>query len=96
MKRQLERRRQRLALYCERLGGLSPLKQLERGYSVVTDEVGRTISSVEQIRVDQDIHIRMTDGKLKARICGIEPEKRSRTSKGGQEDGKGKIIGNSF
>ncbi len=75
MKRQLERRRQRLALYCERLGGLSPLKQLERGYSVVTDEVGRTISSVEQIRVDQDIHIRMTDGKLKARICGIEPEK---------------------
>lgn len=60
--------RHRLALYSERLSGLSPLKQLERGYALVTGEDGETLHSVKETSVGDTLNIRLLDGQVKASV----------------------------
>lgn len=63
--------RHRLAIYSERLSGLSPLKQLERGYAVVGKKNGQDIHSVEDTAVGEAIQVRLLDGQLEAVVvCG--------------------------
>ena len=73
MKRLLERRRHELAIYIERMKGLSPLEKLNRGYSYVEDGTGCNIRSVRQVREGQDITVRVKDGRIQARITKILP-----------------------
>lgn len=59
----LNEKRHRLAIYSERLSGLSPLKQLERGYAVVGKKDGQDIHSVEDTAIGEAIQVRLwTDG----------------------------------
>ena len=50
-----------------KIDALSPLKTLTRGYSIVQLN-GKVVKSVEQIKKDDQIDIRLTDGTAKAKI----------------------------
>lgn len=73
MRRLLERRRHELAIYIERMKGLSPLEKLSSGYSYVEDSAGHNVRSVRQVREGQDITIRVKDGHIAARVVRIGP-----------------------
>ncbi len=50
-----------------KLDALSPLKTLARGYSIVLKQ-GKAIKSVKELKKEDEIEIRMQDGKTKAKI----------------------------
>jgi len=68
MNRVLEKKHHQLAIYIERMKGLSPLEKLNQGYSYVEDEAGRNIRSVEQVREGQAVSIRVKDGRIDAEV----------------------------
>ena len=70
MRRQLDGKRHILALYTEKLRGLSPLDKLSQGFSWVTDEHGRGIRDVDETREGQLLVIHMKNGILHARVEG--------------------------
>ena len=53
------------------LDSLSPLKTMLRGYSVASDSKGKLISKVADVNVGDSISVRLTDGKLNAKIESI-------------------------
>ena len=46
---------------------MSPLKTLARGYSVV-EEDGKLVKSVKDVKKDDIVNIRLSDGKVDAKI----------------------------
>lgn len=76
MKQKVQHNRYRLAVYAERMKGLSPLRKLSQGYAFVSDETGKTIKSIEQVEKGQKLSISVTDGNLKATVEQIEKQKR--------------------
>lgn len=60
--------RQRLAVLCEKLWGLSPLKKLSRGYGFITDPEGKRLESVKQAGPGDAITVRVKDGTLMAEV----------------------------
>lgn len=68
----LRERRYALALYTEKLEGLSPLSRLAGGYSYVQDEEGKNIRSVRQVKEGQKIGIVVYDGVIEAEVTGAE------------------------
>lgn len=74
MNRLLQRRRNLLAVYIERLKGLSPLEKLNSGYSFVTDENGRNIRSKRQVSPGQNIMVRVSDGRFIASVTEVLQE----------------------
>ena len=51
-----------------RLENLSPLKTMLRGYSIVENLDGKVIKSVNDLNKDDEVSIRLNDGKRKAKI----------------------------
>lgn len=68
MERQLQDTRHRLALYAAQMKGLSPLDKLSQGYSYASDAAGKTLSSVEQVAVGEQIRVYVKDGSLLAQV----------------------------
>lgn len=68
MDRVLEKKRHELAIYIEKMKGLSPLEKLNQGYSYVEDECGKNVRSVEQVQVGQTVRIRVRDGQIHAAV----------------------------
>ena len=68
MEKRLQETRHRLALYAERMKGLSPLDKLSQGYAYAADASGRTLSSVEQVTVGERIRVYVKDGSLLAQV----------------------------
>ena len=56
-----------LVKYIAKIDALSPLKTLVRGYSIVELE-GKVIKSVNDLNKDDEIDIRLVDGKTKAKV----------------------------
>ncbi|WP_044747877.1 exodeoxyribonuclease VII large subunit [Bacillus alveayuensis] len=54
---------------------LSPLKIMERGYSLVYDEKQQLVKSVHQLGPGDSIKVRLQDGYLDCQVWGIEEEK---------------------
>lgn len=75
MERLLQERRHTLAVLIQRLKGLSPLEKLNSGYSYVTDEAGRNVRSVTQIREGQLLRIQVSDGSFRAAVCAEEAQR---------------------
>lgn len=71
----LVERRHRLALYVEQMKGLSPLDKLNQGYSYVSDAGGRTLSSISQTNVGDQITVYVKDGQIGASVTGKEERK---------------------
>ena len=72
MKEYLDRDRHRLAIYIEKLRGLSPLDKLNSGYSYVRDKNGENIRSIRQVSRGTGIEIYVRDGKISAEVTSAE------------------------
>lgn len=68
MDARLGKEKHRLLLQAQRLKDLSPINQLLRGYSYVTNNSGKNIHSIEQVEKGDMIYIAMHDGDLKAAV----------------------------
>lgn len=74
MEQKLEHSRHRLALYIEKMKGVSPIEKLSQGYSYVEGSNGENIRSVTQIKEADIVRIRVTDGTIRAQVTGVEKE----------------------
>lgn len=73
---QLEHHKSRFKLQLARLDSMSPLKTLERGYSISKDkETGKLITSVSQVKKNQSIMIQIKDGEINAEVIKAEAYK---------------------
>ncbi|MCM1046148.1 MAG: exodeoxyribonuclease VII large subunit [Candidatus Gastranaerophilales bacterium] len=72
MRAVLNEKRQEMALYIERMRGLSPLEKLNSGFSYVDDEAGRNIRSVTQVMEGGKVRIRVRDGDIHGIVERIE------------------------
>ncbi len=68
MQQKLAEVKQQLALYIERMKGLSPLAKLNQGFSYVTKEDGTVIKSISQLNKEEVMTVYVTDGLVKARV----------------------------
>lgn len=62
-----EKEKNRYVELVAKLDTLSPLKTLMRGYSIAEKE-GKIVKSIEELKKDDNIDIRLTDGKVQAKI----------------------------
>ncbi len=65
---QLQQRHRRLELLAGKLSQLSPLRILERGYAIVTDEQGTIVKSADAVRDGTEIRVTLAAGKLAAKV----------------------------
>ena len=75
MRRLLEDRKHRFALYVEQLKGLSPLEKLSSGYSYVENEAGQNVRSISQVQEGELVKIRLKDGSIEAQVIRRETER---------------------
>lgn len=68
----LKNKRNELALYTERMKGLSPLEKLNSGFSFVADLKGNNIRSVSQVEPGEALRIHVRDGVICAQVTGKE------------------------
>lgn len=66
----MERRRHELNRVAAQLDALSPLKVLDRGYSVARDPNGRVLKQVAAFTPGLDFKLRVADGDVDARVKG--------------------------
>lgn len=58
------------------LEALSPLKIMDRGYSLVYNEEDKLVKSVKQISTDDPIKVRMSDGSLLCKVVDVQGEEK--------------------
>jgi len=71
-RRGLSRAEARLADAATRLDGLSPLSILGRGYAIATRADGRAVRTVDDVRVGDELSLRLGRGRLRTRVEGHE------------------------
>lgn len=54
------------------LDALSPLKIMDRGYSLVYDERNHLVKSTEQVRIKENVKIKLADGSFTCEVLEIE------------------------
>ncbi len=72
MRSLISEKRHLLALYIEKMKGLSPLEKLNSGFSYVENEAGKNIRSLEQLQIGENVLIRMRDGTVSAEVKRLE------------------------
>lgn len=72
MKRKLTDRKHQLAIYIEKLKGLSPLDKLGQGYAFVENGQGQVINDVAQVSRGDEINIHLINGRILAKTMEIE------------------------
>jgi len=55
-----------LAIYIQKLEGLSPLSKLGQGYAYVTDKAGKRVNSVNSVNKNDEVLLRFKDGTVNA------------------------------
>jgi exodeoxyribonuclease VII large subunit len=70
----LENRQSGLASLSHNLHVISPLTTLARGYSITTDDDGKTLADADKVQPDQRINTRLHRGQLVSRIEKIIKE----------------------
>lgn len=70
----LDQRRSKLIRYSAQLDALSPLRVLDRGYSIVRDsgQGGRVIRTAQDARASQRLEITFKDGAVQVRVAEAE------------------------
>ena len=74
IEQKLQSAKQQLALYIEELKGLSPLEKLQAGYAYVSDRTGHPVSSVSQIRHEQELTMTWKDGQAVVHVDEVRKE----------------------
>lgn len=72
MNGKLVENRHRLAIYAERLKGMSPLDKLSQGFSYTADEKGHTVTDIGQVDVGNRILVHVKNGRLEAEVKSKE------------------------
>ncbi|WP_445612679.1 exodeoxyribonuclease VII large subunit [Geobacillus sp. YF-1] len=75
MRSALERHAFRFRSHLARLEALSPLRVMERGYSLVYNERGELVKRLSQLAVGERLSVRVQDGRVNCQVMGVE-EKR--------------------
>ena len=70
MRRQIELHRERLQHLARELNAVSPLATLQRGYSITTLSDGRVLTQAQQVEIDDQLEIRLAEGRVSARVSG--------------------------
>ena len=76
MERRIEQAKSELAIRTQQLEGVSPLRQLERGYAYVSDEDGHGVASAEQVTVGQHLFLDVKDGMIESEVTAVQKQKR--------------------
>ncbi len=63
---------EKLKIKMASLDALSPLSVLSRGFSITQTEKGKILRNIKQINVDENVQIRLANGKLKAKVLEIK------------------------
>ena len=66
--------RMKVALYAERLKGVSPLEKLSQGYSFVEDTAGKPVSDASKVKPGDMLKISMKNGKVYADVRKVEKQ----------------------
>jgi exodeoxyribonuclease VII large subunit len=66
--RELEGRRRSLQAAAGQLDALSPLRVLERGYSLTCTRAGHVVTAAEQVRPGEEVVVRLSRGELDCRV----------------------------
>jgi exodeoxyribonuclease VII large subunit len=77
----IESRQTRSSWAAARLGALSPLAVLSRGYALVYDADGTLLRSVANTAVGHTVRARLTDGTLEAEVSATHVEETATTEK---------------
>lgn len=64
----VKEKRHTLAIYIEKLNGLSPILKLNKGYAFISDRENNIINSVEKVNIEDLINVSMLDGDIIARV----------------------------
>ncbi len=72
LERLFKRYKQRLENQRGKLKALGPIQTMERGYSIVMDEEGNVVSSVDSVDEEEVLSIDMSDGNVKAEAKEVE------------------------
>ena len=75
VEKRLQSARHRLPLDSGRLHVLSPLEKISNGFGFVTGPDGKRVDRVERVKVGESITVRISDGRLTARITEREKTK---------------------
>lgn len=68
MQGMIQARKHSLALYIEKLKGLSPLDKLNQGFSYVADASGRTVTDIDAVKIDDMVQIHVKNGCMMAKV----------------------------
>ncbi len=74
MNARLERTREQLEHLASMLDSVSPLRTLERGYSVLTDTAGQVVSEAGQVRAGERLQARLARGELDLVVDAVRDE----------------------
>lgn len=64
--------RHMLALFAQRLKGLSPLSRLSGGYAFVTNEAGEAVTGTDKVMIGSTIKAEVCDGSITAVVTQVE------------------------
>ena len=73
MKRATDRRQRALEACTHKLDALSPLKVLDRGFSLTQDAHGHLVTRADQVRRGDAITVRLREGTLAAEVAETKP-----------------------
>lgn len=71
MQAKIDRYENRLISISGRLDGLSPAKKLAAGFGYMTDASGKQVDTIKQLKLGDDITVRMKDGTFVSQITDI-------------------------
>ncbi|ANE49041.1 exodeoxyribonuclease VII large subunit [Paenibacillus swuensis] len=82
-----KQRRQALLSQIRHLDALSPLKVMQRGYSLVYDEQGsRLVKKVGDVQLGDLINVRLEDGRLQCQVWSMESMEGDRVEDGNDNE----------
>ncbi|MEH6576458.1 MAG: exodeoxyribonuclease VII large subunit [Amphritea sp.] len=64
----------KLKALAGQLNTVSPLATLERGYAIVQDSHGKVIHNIEQVQLQQEIEIRLHNGRIRSQVIATETD----------------------
>ena len=69
--------RHKLAIYMEKMNGLSPIYKLNKGFAYVSDKEGHALVKTEQVTADDLLTIQVIDGDITACVTSVEKRRRN-------------------
>ncbi|HOO80292.1 MAG TPA: exodeoxyribonuclease VII large subunit [Lachnospiraceae bacterium] len=71
MNQQLREKKHRFNIYLEQMKGRSPLDKLNQGYSFVSDNANKAVTTVDQVNCNDRVSIHLVDGVLQTTVTEI-------------------------